>query len=360
MPVIFSGTTPATSGYGLAKQRDISEHLAAHKTIPDCLGQRGYSTAAFTPNPFTSRRFSYDGEWDYFEDYLDARSTVGRIRSAIVRRWLDGEFVAGLRFFLNMVGEGDITMRWEDILPDIVETVERLPEPFFIWVFLLEPHWPYLPTPSNRSVSRVTQWTQNWRAGNINDRTPDNVDALKSLYRGTIRDVDDFVDRITSEFSEYDPTFILHGDHGEAFGDHGHFGHKPVLYEENIHVPWVIWGDGLPQERISEPASLRKLPQLLATLADGDPSFASYTSPVAYSHSDDDHAVAHAGRWKLYSRPEDGVRAFDLENDARERSPIRIHGDISSVSRQPLVHRNEITRITSASREISTEDLTTQ
>jgi hypothetical protein len=35
--------------------------------------------------------------------------------------------------------------------------------------------------------------------------------------------------------------FVIFGDHGEAFGQHqGNFGHTLFIYEENIHVPYVI------------------------------------------------------------------------------------------------------------------------
>ena len=37
---------------------------------------------------------------------------------------------------------------------------------------------------------------------------------------------------------------IITSDHGEAFGDHGHFGHGPSLYLEEIGVPLVILSPG--------------------------------------------------------------------------------------------------------------------
>jgi hypothetical protein len=35
--------------------------------------------------------------------------------------------------------------------------------------------------------------------------------------------------------------FVIFGDHGEAFGQHqGNFGHTLFIYEENVHVPYVV------------------------------------------------------------------------------------------------------------------------
>jgi arylsulfatase A-like enzyme len=53
--------------------------------------------------------------------------------------------------------------------------------------------------------------------------------------------------------------FVVFGDHGEAFGRHaGNFGHTQFIYEENVHVPYLIAAPGLFREqmRIRSAASL--------------------------------------------------------------------------------------------------------
>jgi len=53
--------------------------------------------------------------------------------------------------------------------------------------------------------------------------------------------------------------WVIYGDHGEAFGQHeGNFGHTFHLYQENVHVPFVIALPGwLPkQERAQQTVSL--------------------------------------------------------------------------------------------------------
>jgi arylsulfatase A-like enzyme len=45
--------------------------------------------------------------------------------------------------------------------------------------------------------------------------------------------------------------FVVFGDHGEAFGEHeGNFGHTQFIYDENVHVPYVIAIPGLIQKSI--------------------------------------------------------------------------------------------------------------
>ena len=79
---------------------------------------------------------------------------------------------------------------------------------------------------------------------------------------------------------------IITSDHGEAFGDHGHFGHGPDLYLDEIGVPLVILSPGAPAGRVVEsPVSLRDLPATVVDLLElsaGSPSPGS--SLAAYWH----------------------------------------------------------------------------
>ena len=60
---------------------------------------------------------------------------------------------------------------------------------------------------------------------------------------------------------------IITSDHGEAFGDHGHFGHGPGVYLDEIGVPLVILSPGAPAGRVVEsPVSLRDLPATVVDL----------------------------------------------------------------------------------------------
>jgi arylsulfatase A-like enzyme len=43
--------------------------------------------------------------------------------------------------------------------------------------------------------------------------------------------------------------WVITGDHGEALGDHDYIGHGQHLYEEQLRVPLILYGGGLPPGR---------------------------------------------------------------------------------------------------------------
>ncbi|MBW2464788.1 MAG: sulfatase [Deltaproteobacteria bacterium] len=116
----------------------------------------------------------------------------------------------------------------------IIARLARPPEPGesprFLWTHLGEPHYPYsfgpeLPTPTS-------------------GRLPNHQRHLHSL-----RYVDQQVDRLLeflSGIERKDKTWvIITSDHGEQFNEHGHRRHGNTVYEEEVHVPLLIWGPGV-------------------------------------------------------------------------------------------------------------------
>ena len=70
---------------------------------------------------------------------------------------------------------------------------------------------------------------------------------------------------------EPDTVIAFSSDHGEEFMDHGDFGHRTTLYNEQVVVPFVISAPGrLPAgTRVEEPVSLVDLKATLVHLATG-------------------------------------------------------------------------------------------
>jgi hypothetical protein len=61
---------------------------------------------------------------------------------------------------------------------------------------------------------------------------------------------------------------VLMGDHGEAFGEHGHRFHATSLYEEQVRVPLIIHVPGLAAMQVPEPVSIMDIFPTLLDLLD--------------------------------------------------------------------------------------------
>ena len=88
-------------------------------------------------------------------------------------------------------------------------------------------------------------------------------------YRKAVRHVDAAVGEIVTALKEElpDALFIIVGDHGEGFGEHGIWGHNLIAYEEGIRVPLILYGaeDVLPRGTIG---GLRHQVDLVPTVLD--------------------------------------------------------------------------------------------
>ncbi len=134
---------------------------------------------------------------------------------------------------------------------------------------------------------------------------------------------------------EENTVWVIYGDHGEAFRQHeGNYGHTFFLYEENIHVPFLIAAPGLMrgQERVHKVVSLADTaPTILDLMGMLPPSnyqgrtMLDATPRMALFFTDYSLGLLglRDGRWKFsYEIGSERARLFDLERDPRERSDV--------------------------------------
>lgn len=80
----------------------------------------------------------------------------------------------------------------------------------------------------------------------ISHRLKDNdVQAVINRYDNGVLQSDYFISEIfkTLDHKGYlqNSTIVILGDHGDALGEHGHFGHTRYLYQEDINIPFLIY-----------------------------------------------------------------------------------------------------------------------
>ena len=333
VPSFFTGIDPPRSGDRIGDERDlIRNHVRAHETIPELFSQRGYTTAGFTPNPYTSRYFGYDSLFDHFEDFM----SEDRSRRLFEHLLEGGSTPAvALRLLLSSVQRENVFKPWEAYYEDILRWIGSAEDPYFLWIFLMDCHIPYLsrgPRTQNRLKTYYANLRWYWNDKSTHFGTPTHQ-QLVTAYADSIRYVDAFLDRIRRDVT--DATFVITADHGEAFFDHGAYGHQPDhFYEENLHVPLVI-ENGKTTDTISAPVSLRQLPTILLNTASR-----SVTSPFATASSLGSTRRAVRGRNWRYSEPgvdvDEEIECIQSDSDSDEQ--------LATTGRQITAHRQSSAR----------------
>ena len=120
-------------------------------------------------------------------------------------------------------------------------------------------------------------------------------------YRQAISYTDKFLAALDAELAKLnlaDKTiFCVVGDHGEAFGEHGLFGHERIAFDEVLRVPWVIRAPSLiePAVRVKQPVSSVDLAPTLLALLGFDTSTAGFNGLNALGRLPDDRKVYFSG-----------------------------------------------------------------
>ena len=74
-------------------------------------------------------------------------------------------------------------------------------------------------------------------------RDAEQIQKMRSIYYGMVREVDDWVGRILNKLDELglaeNTLVVFTSDHGEMLGDHGMHS-KMIFYEGSVHVPFLM------------------------------------------------------------------------------------------------------------------------
>ncbi len=96
-------------------------------------------------------------------------------------------------------------------------------------------------------------------------------DDLLDRYQNSVRYQDFFLKNLFDQYKELglyeDTVFVLYGDHGEGFAEHGRYQHDNTIYEEGLRIPLLFHDPGRFEngERVTAPVSQL---DILPTVAD--------------------------------------------------------------------------------------------
>lgn len=304
----------------------IREHMVARRTVAQEFSEQGYETAAFTANPWTSRYFGFDEGFDHFEDFMEEDTASGLLKGGEQESTIGTLAMNAVNWWQGQ----DMFMSWEAIADDIAEWTSDAEEPYFLWVFLVDSHLPYLPPASHRTQSRLKTYPANLGLFLGRDLPFESAlhNVLTAAYENTLRYTDEFLSFLTDEVDD-EALFVVHGDHGEAFGEHGMYGHGRQLYDELVNVPLVVHNG--PSGHVERPFSLRRLPDLLHGLSSGDVDAPErLTEPYVFSSTRMPNVSVTGQDWKYIWSP-DNEELYDRTDGEEEE---RDHDELRTVGRR--------------------------
>ena len=163
-------------------------------------------------------------------------------------------------------------MTWDRYYHRIVEWTRSVNKPFFLWIFMLDTHFPYVtPWKEIQWTNVLEMYYRNYKfynyIGKISYPSKKEIRKMINVYDNSIHYADKFFGEITRDLEKFDPIYIVTSDHGEAFFEKGYYGHDfPYLYEENIHVPLIVYNLNIKSKAVSKPVSLLDLSTLITTI----------------------------------------------------------------------------------------------
>jgi arylsulfatase A-like enzyme len=178
---------------------------------------------------------------------------------------------------LERAGPG--MLEGEPLVADVERVLESLDgRPVFLWLHFMDTHGPYFPPETYRR--RFPPDDYRWAAdppalpigaGNFGldlipryqavaeERSPA---VYRASYDAEVRYVDDHVATVVRALERHglwnETLFLFTADHGESLGEHGYyFAHGWFVYDDQIRVPLVLRGPGVPAgRRIRQSVSL--------------------------------------------------------------------------------------------------------
>lgn len=213
----------------------------------------------------------------------------------------------------------------------ILAWIDRVPagRPFFVTYLPIAGHHPY-ETPASGPFPDGDEFGRYRNALHYGD------ESLGTLMEG-----------LQARGLQENTLWIVFGDHGEAFGQHeGNYGHTFQLYDENVHVPFLVAAPGLVPRQVHD--------RRVVSLVDTAPTvleLAGIGPPANYqgrSVLDDEPRMAlffadysvgmiglRDGPMKfIYELRSGRSRLFDVEHDPEERVSLDDAGRSREYERQ--------------------------
>lgn len=213
-------------------QTDDVRLPASVRMVSEELKAAGWTTAAFIANGYVSDKFGFNRGWDQYT---------------------------------NFIRESKPT-RAENVFGRALEWIEQHKDrPFYAYIHTIDPHVPYAPPeeflklyddkpydgPIVPSKTHLQVEEIKKRTMQVTDR---DKERLVALYDGEISYHDGHLGSFLKRLDELglleETLVVVTSDHGEEFWDHDSVGHGHSIFQELVHVPFLLmWKGVIPTGR---------------------------------------------------------------------------------------------------------------
>ena len=222
--------------------------------LPELLQAAGYKTGGFVATLYVSRMFNFDRGFDRFSDF-DIQSEKENLRGEVL-----AEHVV------------DSALRWWGEQP--------AGQPVFLFLHSYDVHYEYDPpgdygTLFDRAPQKGDRKYKNYHHFKKHKVSEEQFEHQRAQYDEAIRYVDDQFKRIAdaAEAAGRSVRFVITADHGEEFGERGSWGHAHTLYAEQLHIPFIVSGAGIPKGVVEGAVGSQDIAPTIAGWVDGTPDF---------------------------------------------------------------------------------------
>lgn len=229
---LLSSTYPSV--HGLSTLRDALS--VSVPVIPEMVKAAGFKTVALTTMGNISPFFGFGRGFDHFVEIYREEGVTERRRKI--------KFAGRERRHFRTVGEDMPIVTSEDINRFLFSFLkEGLGSNLFFFVWSLDTHDPYFHR--DPSLARFSSSEEIWLTRDLKKMHSEKErESLRNMYADMIYHNDVHIGVLAKTLKElnlFDETlFILTGDHGESFGEHGANSHGGAPYEEVIRVPLIM------------------------------------------------------------------------------------------------------------------------
>jgi arylsulfatase A-like enzyme len=268
---------PGFSGWAEYRASGLSPK---ERTLAHLLRAQGYQTAAVVGGPWMKRVFGLDGGFETYDDE-GIGDVNGRLASEVT--------TAALEILRGRDGR-----------------------PLFLFVNYFDPHGPYeAPSPFG---------------GSFGPEPSDRYDE-ELLYMD--HHVGRLVDAMRTSAIFDDSLMVVTADHGELLGEHGMMGHGATLFEEEIHIPFLMKyprdevKPGRSQEPVHHVDVLPLVLERLGTQSTRNPRpLLAEVSPLPFMSPEGASRALYVGRHKLLWNSLGNHKVYDIESDPRESKDL--------------------------------------